>query len=190
VTTDLVDDLARAHAAVGSLIARIRPEQWTAPTPCTEWNVREVVNHLVGMNLVFVAMFDGTPPPERKADALGDDPVGAYQRSAAALEAAAARPGVLAHSSSGPLGSASGADRLRWRIADLLTHGWDLTQATGEPIELPDDLVEHALTFVRDQLPNQQRAGRFADPQPIADTAPAIEQLAAFTGRRVQWSAG
>jgi uncharacterized protein (TIGR03086 family) len=87
--------------------------------------------------------------------------------------------------SSGPLGSASGADRLHWRIADLLTHGWDLTQATGEPIELPDDLVEEALIFVRDQLPNQPRAGRFADPQPITDTAPAIEQLAAFTGRPV-----
>ena len=185
MTTALVGDLARAQAAVGALIARLRPDQWTVPTPCTEWNVREVVNHLVGMNLVFVAMFDGSPLPQRRADCLGDDPVGAFQRSATALEAAAARPGVLARSSAGPLGSATGADRLHWRIADLLTHGWDLTQATGEPIELPDDLVERALSLVRDQLPNQPRAGRFADPQPIADTAPAIERLAALTGRPV-----
>jgi len=34
-----------------------------APTPCTEWNVRDLVNHLVGMNLVFVALFEGSPMP-------------------------------------------------------------------------------------------------------------------------------
>jgi hypothetical protein len=55
-------------------------------------------------------------------------------------------------------------------------------------LELPDDLVEQALTFVRAQLPSQPRAGRFADPQPIRDNAPAIDRLAAFTGRPVPWT--
>jgi uncharacterized protein (TIGR03086 family) len=71
---------------------------------------------------------------------------------------------------------------------DLLTHGWDLAQATGLAVELPDDLVEPALTFAQSQLPGQQRAGRFADPRPIRDDAPAIDRLAAFTGRPVPWT--
>ena len=76
MTTPSVEDLARACEAVGDLIAEIRPEQWTAPTPCTEWNVRDLVEHLVGMDLVFAALIEGEPMPERGADRLGDDPAG------------------------------------------------------------------------------------------------------------------
>src|SRR5262249_18815438 len=78
--------------------------------------------------------------------------------------------------------------RLQWRIVDLLTHGWDLAQATGVVADLPDDLVEQALTFARAQLPSQPRAGRFADPQPIGDHAPGIDRLAALTRRPVPWT--
>jgi uncharacterized protein (TIGR03086 family) len=184
----IFDGLARASSAVGSLIDRIPTRQWAAPTPCAEWAVRDVVNHLVGTNLLLVAMFEESPMPARGGDCLGADPAGAYRKSAAALQAAAAGPGVLERSQSTPLGVATGADRLQWRIADLLTHGWDLAQATGVAAELPDDLVERALTFVRSRLPGQQRAGRFADPQPIPDNAPAIDRLAAFTGRPVPWT--
>lgn len=173
---------------MGDLIDQIAADQWTAPTPCTEWNVRDLVNHLVGTNLVLVAMFEESPMPERGADRLGDDPAGAYRRSAAALQAAAARPGVLERSQRTPLGTATGAERLQWRIADLLTHSWDLIQATSVAAELPDDLIEQALAFVQAQLPSQPRAGRFSDPQPIGDDATAISRLAAFTGRQVPWT--
>lgn len=181
----IVDDLARTSAATGDLIDRITATQWTAPTPCTEWNARDVVNHLVGTNLLLVAMFEDSPMPARDADRLGTDPAGAYRRSAAALLAAAARPGVLERVQETRLGVSTGAERLRWRIADLLTHGWDLAQATGVPPQLPDDLAEQALVFVQTQLPHQQHAGRFAAPQSIHDDAPALDRLAAFTGRPV-----
>ena len=82
----IFDGLARASAAIGDLIDRIAADQWTAPTPCAEWSVRDVVNHLVGMNLVFVALFEEEPMPARGADLLGVDPAGAYRRSAAALQ--------------------------------------------------------------------------------------------------------
>jgi uncharacterized protein (TIGR03086 family) len=184
----IVDDLARASAVIGDLIDRITADQWIAPSPCTEWTVRDLVNHLVGMDLVFAAMFEGSPMPERGTDRLGADPAGAYRRSAAALQAAAALPGVLERSQATPVGVATGGERLQWRVADLLAHGWDLVQATGVAAELPDDLVERTLTFVRAQLPSQPRAGRFADPQPIRDNAPAIDRLAAYTGRPVPWT--
>ncbi len=173
---------------MGDLIDRIAAGQWTAPTPCTEWSVRDVVDHLIGMNLVFVALFEESPMPARGVDRLGADPAGAYRRSAAALQAAAARPGVLERSQATAVGVATGVDRLQWRIVDLLAHGWDLAQATGVTAQAPDDLVEQALTFARAQLPGQPLAGRFAGPQPIRDNAPAIDRLAAFTGRPVPWT--
>ena len=184
----LLDDLTRASGVVGDLIDRIPADQWSAATPCTEWTVRDVVGHLVGMNLVFVAMFDESPMPDRKADHLGTDPAGAYRRSTAALLTAVARPDVLEQRRSTAVGSATGVDRVRWRIADLLTHGWDLVQVTGIETDLPDDLAEQALAFVRAQLPSQSRAGRFAEAQPIRDDASAIDRLAAFAGRPVPWT--
>lgn len=66
--------------------------------------------------------------------------------------------------------------------------GGRLVQATGVVAELPDDLAERALGFVRSQLAGQPRGGRFADSQPIRDDAPAIERLAAFSGRPVSWT--
>jgi hypothetical protein len=87
-----------------------------------------VVNHLVGMNLVLVAMLSGHPLPERGADRLGDDAAGAFRRSSAAL-LDAADPASLERVQETRLGAASGGQRLQWRIVDLVTHGWDLAQA-------------------------------------------------------------
>ncbi|MEV0092355.1 TIGR03086 family metal-binding protein [Streptomyces sp. NPDC050738] len=184
-TTASVADLARASRAVGDLIAEISTEQWAAPTPCTEWNARDVVHHLVGMDLVFAAMLEGRPLPERGADVLGEDPAEAFRASSTALQAAFSRPGVLEQIFQGPMGHATGADRLQIRLSDLLAHGWDLARATGIPTALPDDLAEQSLNFAQSQLPTQSRKGRFAEPQPVADTAPAIDRLAAFLGRPV-----
>lgn len=185
MTTTSVEDLDRATAAVADLIASIRPEQWKEPTPCTEWDVRGVVAHLVGMDLVFAAMIGGGPMPERGADPLGDDPAGAYRASSAALLAAFSAPGVLEQSYRSPMGSATGAERLQIRLYDLLAHGWDLARATGIPAALPPDVAERSLEFARVQLATQSRAGRFAEPQPVAEGAPAIDRLAAHLGRTV-----
>jgi uncharacterized protein (TIGR03086 family) len=171
-----VDQLARAFAAVDDLIARIRAEQWSASTPCSEWTVRQLVAHPIGMNRVFIALLNDEPMPRPAAPPAEADPVGAFRDSAATLQAAFDRPGVLERTYSVALGAATGAERLQIRLYDLLAHGWDLAQATGQP----------ALGFVRSQLTDQARPGRFAPAQPAADNAPAIERLVAFLGRPVK----
>ncbi|WP_024794622.1 TIGR03086 family metal-binding protein [Tomitella biformata] len=182
---DSTQDLALASAEVGALIARIRPEQWAGPTPCAEWSVWGVVNHIVGLNLVFTAMLTSGPMPERGVDILGEDPLGAYRESNAALQRAFGEPGVLAREFPGPLGTATGAERLQIRLTDLITHGWDLRQATGIELRIPEEMAEHALAFIQVQMATQNRAGRFGEPRRIAESAPALDRLAAFLGRSV-----
>jgi len=182
----LAEQLGRASAAVAGLISNIRPDQWSAPTPCTDWTVRQVVNHLIGMNRVFTALLAGQlPPPRPSADHVEADPAGAYRDSAAALQAAFGRPGVLERTYHGPLGTATGAERLQIRLYDLLAHGWDLAQATEQPADLPDDVAEQSLAFARTQLTEQGRPGRFGPAQIVPEQAPAIERLVAFLGRPV-----
>jgi uncharacterized protein (TIGR03086 family) len=182
----MVERLGRAFDAVGGLISNIRADQWSAPTPCTDWTVRQVVTHLIGMNRVFAALLaDQPPPPRPSADHVEEDPVSAYRDSAAALQAAFGRPGVLERAYPGPLGTATGAERLKIRLYDLLAHGWDLAQATEQPADLPDDLAAQSLAFARTQLTEQARPGRFGPAQIVAEQAPAIERLVAFLGRPV-----
>lgn len=181
-----VEQLSRALSAVGHLIAGIRDDQWSVPTPCTDWTVHDLVNHLVGVNLVFAALLSDQAPPERGTDCLGENPAGAYRDSGVAVQAAFDQPGVLERTYHGPLGAASGAERLHLRIADLLAHGWDLAQATGQAAELPEDLAEQALVFARVQLSTMPRTGRFSPAQTVADDAPAIDRLVAFLGRPVR----
>jgi uncharacterized protein (TIGR03086 family) len=181
----LVEQLGQALAAVSDLIADVRADQWSEPTPCTDWTVRRLVEHLIGMNKVFAALLAEQPPPPRDVRGFGDDPVGAYQASAAALLAAFGRPGILERIYQGPLGAATGEQRLQIRLYDLLAHAWDLGHAIGQPVELPDEFAERSLAFVRTQVSEDARPGRFAAAQPIAEDAPALDRLAAFLGRQV-----
>ena len=178
-----VADLAVAFAAVGELISAVEPEQWSAPTPCPGWTVRRVIEHLTGLNRVFAALLADEPAPKRSADPVEPDPAGAYRESAARLLAAFGRPGVLERSYTGPLGAATGSERLQIRLYDLLAHGWDLAQATGRHLAVPDLLAEQALTFATRQLDEQARPGRFAPPRPVAPDATALQRLVAFLGR-------
>lgn len=180
-----VEQLDRALAAVGDQIAAVGDEQWSAPTPCTEWTVRDLVGHLVVGNRRFVAVLNDQTPPDPDADLLGDDPAAAFRESGAALRAAYEQPGVMDRKFQGPLGTTTGATRLRWRIADLLAHGWDLSRALGRPVDLPVDLVEEALAFARTALADRPREGRFAEPQPVAADAPVTDRYVAFLGRAV-----
>jgi uncharacterized protein (TIGR03086 family) len=182
-----IEHLASAFDVVGALIARVQPGQWSAPTPCTDWTVRRLVDHLIGMNRIFTALLAGQAPPERPAaDFLEADPIGAYRDTAAALVSAFAAPGVLSREYPGPLGSATGAQRLQIRLYDLLAHGWDLARATEQRLDLPDDLAEQSLAFARTQVSDQARPGRFAPAQAVDEHTPAIERLAAFLGRPVK----
>ena len=115
-----VEQLTRALSAVGDLIARIRDDQWSAPTPCTDWTVHDLVNHLVGVNRVFAARLCDQMPPELGADHLGDDPAAAYRDTSAAVRTGFDQPGALERTYHGPLGAISGAAWLQVRITDLL----------------------------------------------------------------------
>ena len=110
----------------------------------------------------------------------------AYRESAAVLLDAFGQPGVLDRSYQGPLGAATGAERLKIRMYDLLAHGWDLAQALGRPVDLPEDAVEESLAFARaDGRAVRPGGGCFGPARHVADAAPAIVRLVAFLGRDV-----
>lgn len=180
------DQLAQVLDDVTPLVAAIDGEQWAGPTPCTDWTVRQLVNHLVGGNLMFAAIVDGLPVDRSPADHLGDDPVASYHAAARAVVAAFSRPGALEQVVTVPFGTVPGMVALHLRITEVLVHGWDLARATGGTTKFPDDVVAGELEFTRAALADlPPDRSPFAAPQPVVDDAPLIDQLAACLGRSV-----
>ena len=183
-----IDQLAQAFSAVGVVVHRIEPDQWSSATPCTEWPVRRVVGHLVGMNLVFAAILTDEAMPAR-FEIADEDLAAQYDSSAELLVSRFSAPGTLERDFGGPMGSASGADRLQIRLYDLIAHGWDLARAVRQPLILPDDVVEDSLAFATVQLEGIDRDGRFQPARSYPASADAVDRLAAFLGRDVTWVA-
>jgi uncharacterized protein (TIGR03086 family) len=191
VTPALVDQLSAALDDTGTVIAGIAADQWSNPTPCAEWDVHALVNHLVTGNGIVVAALTGEPPSSPGATGAAGTEAGgnlleAYRRSREALVEAFGRPEALDRMVEVPIGSVPAVVALHLRLVEALVHGWDLVQATGQPSPLRDDLAEQELRFTLGAL-GSVPPGRtpFAPPQPVPDDAPTIDRLAALLGRSV-----
>jgi uncharacterized protein (TIGR03086 family) len=149
VVTSVLDGIVDRYEAASAGFARrlrlVGPAQWRLPTPCTEWDVRQLVDHMARGNLNYVALAAGGSAAQflaqRDADALGADPLAAYLDSVRACHAAFGAPGVLIRVLDYPLGRVTGAQALAVRTADTVVHTWDLARALDADERLDAELV-------------------------------------------------
>ena len=176
----------------GQRIAGVRPEDLGLVTPCTDWDVRALVAHIVAGIWYFKALAAGEPVAELirgLSDLVGDDPFVSYDQAARAALDAWGAPGALDRTYTLPMGDRTGREALSIHQADLLLHGWDLAEATHQDATIAPELASFALEteqwFVQPPMRGPGRA--YATVSPIAATASEQEQLLAFSGRRVGW---
>jgi len=148
---DALELLSRAGDGFALRLARVQPEQWTAPTPCTEWDVRALVNHVVGANRRYTLLLHGATAGEvdatRAVDHLSLDPVASFVATATELHAAFREPGALNRTAHHPSGERTGTQLLEMRVLDVAVHSWDLARAIGADESLDPDVVAFALTL-------------------------------------------
>ncbi|WP_052372534.1 TIGR03086 family metal-binding protein [Amycolatopsis taiwanensis] len=141
----VVDRFVTASAGFERTLRLVCPDRWALPTPCTEWNVRQLVNHMTRGNINYVALLAGGTSAEflrmRDLDALGSDPIAAYVASARECADAFGQPGALQQILDYPLGRVSGQQALAVRTTDATIHTWDLARALGVDDRLDPDLV-------------------------------------------------
>jgi uncharacterized protein (TIGR03086 family) len=185
-----IDDLDTVLRTVGDLVATVPAERWEAPTPCPDWNVRELVDHLVLGHHLFTGILRGTAvvtpdaldPASR--DVLGDHPAGAYRAATDDLLAAFRQPGVLERVIEVPFGAVPGIVAVHLRAVEELVHAWDIARATGRTVRFPDDIVERELGFTLAELADvPPDRSPFAPAQRVPDHAPALDRLVALVGR-------
>lgn len=173
------------------LAGAIGPAQWTAPTPCSRWDVRALANHLAAELLSVPAYLnnEGTERTRRRfgGDVLGANPVGVLVLAADNALRAFERPGALDRRIRLPYGPRDGLGYARELAADLTVHWWDLDRALGSPHgPLPASAVEFALDeFIgyRDLA----ATGLFAPPLPAPACYAPLAELLARSGRDPAW---
>jgi uncharacterized protein (TIGR03086 family) len=186
--TELLD---QGYAWTAARIAAVPAEGLDAPTPCSTWNLQELLDHTIGVLTMLTDAVASGPadagPDVPEVRALGSTP---WDRAIAELAARSWRaweaPGVMDRTFELPIGTLTAPMVMSSALLEAVVHGWDISQASGEAAEIPDALALPVLEFARRAVVDANRGDNFATDLGIGlgigDTP--SDQLVAFLGRK------
>lgn len=179
---DQVTAHQRAQDVFAGVLANVKPEQLGLPSPCSEWDVKAVVDHVIGGNH-WVENLVGV-----ESASVPDDLLEAHSQSAAAAQAVFAASDGLTRMFELPFATLPGSAFIGLRTGDVLAHAWDVAAATGQSTDLDPEVAAEALDGAKAMLtPSFRGPGRpFGEEQPCPAGASKADELAAFLGRAVQ----
>ncbi len=173
---DLLDLFDRGTSWAGGKIP-VASRDFSAPTPCDDWNVRALLNHMLHVQQLFTQAASGQPlnPPQGMPPEIVSDDVPAQYEEA--------RQGILAaYGASGTIESTGPA--LGIAFVDQLVHGWDLARASGQEAIMPEDLAQPAFAMVDGRLTDDRRGSAFKAAVPVPESSKAQDRLVGYTGRQ------
>ena len=190
----LADNLVDLHGRCGrrfaTLVAGVGPGQWQDGTPCSEWDVRALVHHLLYEQLWVPLLLGGLTVEQVGSrfdgDLLSGDAVAWPGLLAAAIgqaHAAVAQPGALARAVHLSFGDVPGQEYVLELTADLAIHGWDLAQATGQDAALDPAVVAVLLAWAEANAGMLAGSGMFGSPVDAGPSAPDDVRLLGLLGR-------
>jgi uncharacterized protein (TIGR03086 family) len=188
---DMLELLAKARPEARRRIAAIGTNQWDLPTPCTEWRVRDIVNHLI-LGEVTAPLFLENEPLEGLEESIelaGEDPLGAWDRYSVNATEALSRPGALDAVVMHPFaGEMPGSQLARFRIVDNVLHSWDIAVAIGADPRIDPGITEPLFELtapLHDVIP---RGPLFHAALDVGADAHIQEKLLALFGRDAAWA--
>jgi uncharacterized protein (TIGR03086 family) len=189
IAMDAMQQYGRALDGFEAVLAAVRPDQWDAPSACTEWTVRDVAGHAIWGQRQMQAWATGAdyedgrgaPGAPHPGELAGSDPVAVW-RAARAESEATLTPEALARTTSiTGLGEVPLAGVVTLLTTDVLTHTWDVGHALGMDVRLDPALVTVAFDWARAHV--VRRPGYFGpEVAPPADSDEQARMLA-FLGR-------
>jgi uncharacterized protein (TIGR03086 family) len=190
-------DLEPATRTMAALIGGVADAQLDAPSPCPDYTVGDLVEHIGGLSIAFAAaarkqMLEGAAQgPSGDASRLGDDWRVEIPRRLADMAAAwrdpAAWTGMTQAGGIDLPGEVAGVVALD----ELVIHGWDLARSTGQPFECDPSLLVAVNEFVAQFSGpghEEERAGLFGPEVPVPAEAPLVDRVIGMSGRDPTWS--
>jgi uncharacterized protein (TIGR03086 family) len=190
---DLLDAYRRSLTEFTERVRQVPPEYWERPTPCSDWDVRGLVNHLVNEDRWTVPIMGGATIAEVgdrfDGDLLGDDPAGNAAEAADQAEASVSAPGALDRTVHLSFGDVPAEEYVRQLLADHLIHSWDLAAATGLDRRLDPDAVRACAEWFTEREDMYRAGGAIGPPVAVPETADGQSRLLGAFGRDPAWSA-
>jgi uncharacterized protein (TIGR03086 family) len=184
---DVVAQLAAVLETVSCVVADLEPDGWAAPSPCEDWDVRGVVEHLAAVTSKFTRFAEGEVGIIRqdRGDRLGGDPVVGFASIVHESRATwRAHPEAMTRVCHLPFGRFDGATAAGINLFDVVVHGWDVATAVGVAWPIDDRAVAMALDVCDLLVTDEARtAGQFGRPRPRTASTSAMRELLARTGR-------
>jgi uncharacterized protein (TIGR03086 family) len=173
---ELIDFYGRASTWTNEKVAGAAT-QLEARTPCDDWDVRTLLDHMLETQRYFLGAArgeDASPPSPTPPSLITDDPAADFERTRGDMLHAFGEPGVV--DKTGPaLGIA---------FSDQLLHGWDLARATGQNATMPEGLPDAAYEVIHGRFTDDERKGVFKPEVALPADASAQDRLLAYTGRQ------
>ena len=169
--------LERSGRGFRQRLVEVESDDWARPTPCDQWSVRDLVNHVVGGNFRYVMILAGESADAvlrtREQDWLGSDPLGSFDDGLARVTESFSVPGILAAAVRHPKAGAVTAAQLRLlRVNELTVHAWDLARA----IDSDDRLDERVVSWLLEGLEPLLATSGLYEPGPADDLPAASPQ--------------
>ncbi|MFD1932147.1 MULTISPECIES: TIGR03086 family metal-binding protein [Nonomuraea] len=186
--------MARAAAPLMEIVRGIEPDQLDARTPCAEYDVRKLVNHLLfwGPSLEGAGRGEIVPPPagaETDVDLTAGDWTAALEanveRVVAAWSRAAAWEGTTHMGGPTELPASLVGGMI---MGELIVHGWDLARATGQSLTWDDDLMDYVHDEVGKNAEQGRAMGVYGPAVAVDDAAPVLDRVLGLTGRDPAWT--
>lgn len=178
--------LETALANTTRLVKGIGDDQWDNATPCANWNVRELVQHTVGVMANFAGGAANTGPVGDPAEFdLGSNPGATCEAVAADCVANWKARGELDSIVSLGENEFPGVVGVNINMLDAYVHGWDIAQATGQDAQLDEGLCGTIHGFAQQAIPPAPREGdNFHAVVDVGQDAPNAAQMLGYLGRR------
>jgi len=182
----------RAVEEFGRRVEAVGADQWSNATPCTEWTVRDLVNHVVSEDKWVVPLLAGQSLEEVgdrfDGDLLGDDPQGSWKQTRSDALDATSDDDVARRTVSLSRGPTSADVYLQEVAADNVIHGWDLAKGSGGDAAIDPELAEFAYEFYKPQAELWRRFGAFGAEVRVPMDADRQTKLLGMVGRPADWS--
>lgn len=187
-------DFAPPVRRLRALLLGITDDHLRAPTPCPEWTVGDLLDHLTGLSRAFTQTAQkrselpgaGSPPPRPSAADLSphwrsrlpvllEDLAIAWRAPAAWEGTSRAGGSVLPAATLGVIA-----------VNELIMHSWDLARATGQEYAADPRILEQLIELLS-QGPREGTPGMFGPAVATDDEADLLEQTVALAGRNPHW---
>ena len=185
-------ELADAGEAAALVVDNVTPAELGDPTPCAEWDVRALLNHVIlwtSYSLERRAHGESVAPELMERDfAAAPEFAAAYRAQLDRALAAWADPAVWDRELDVMGAKTPAADVGALMIAELVLHGWDLAVATGQDYSVSGRAAEAALRAVEANAELFRQYKGFADPVAVAADARVLDRVLALSGRDPGWA--